>query len=103
MHASGARGQRHRLLCGALFLLLIIQGGADEQIPVVTTQLLKEHEWPIGEDVERVYPVRSHSGVIPVSMSDMIHCIADRFAGVSNPDPYQPVGQAGIEVSSCAD
>jgi hypothetical protein len=83
--------------------LLIIQGGADEQIPVVTTQLLKNHECSIGQDVERwVYPGQSHAGVIPVSMGDMVHWIADRFSGATDPDPYQPTGQTGIEVSSCA-
>jgi len=83
--------------------LLIIQGGADEQIPVVTTQLLKNHECSIGQDVERwVYPGQSHAGVIPVSMGDMVHWIADRFSGVADPDPYQPTGQPGIDVSSCA-
>lgn len=83
--------------------LLIIQGGADEQIPVVTTQLLKDHECSIGQDVERwVYPGQSHAGVIPVSMGDMVHWIADRFSGVADPDPYQPTGQPGIDVSSCA-
>jgi pimeloyl-ACP methyl ester carboxylesterase len=83
--------------------LLIIQGGADEQIPVVTTQLLKDHECSIGQDVERwVYPGQSHAGVIPVSMGDMVHWIADRFSGVADPDPFQPIGQKGIEVSSCA-
>jgi hypothetical protein len=83
--------------------LLIIQGGADEQIPVVTTQLLKDHECSIGQDVERwVYPGQSHAGVIPVSMGDMVHWIADRFSGVADPDPYQPTGQTGIEASSCA-
>ena len=82
--------------------LLIIQGGADEQIPVPTTQILKTHECSIGQDVERwVYPGQSHAGVIPVSMGDMTHWIADRFAGVADPDPYQPNGQTGIEVSDC--
>jgi hypothetical protein len=31
----------------------------------------------------------------------MIHWITDRFAGGSNPDPYQPVGLAGIEITTC--
>ncbi len=82
--------------------LLIIQGGADEQIPVPTTKLLETHECSIGQDVERwVYPGQSHAGVIPVSMADMIHWISDRFSGTASPDPYQPVGQPGIEVSDC--
>jgi hypothetical protein len=83
--------------------LLIVQGGADEQIPVPTTKLLETHECSIGQDVERwVYPGQSHAGVIPVSMADMVHWIADRFSGAGAPDPYRPVGQPGIEVSNCA-
>jgi len=73
--------------------LLIIQGGSDEQIPVATTQLLQQHECSIGQGVERwIYPGQSHSGVIPVSIDDMVHWIGDRFTGVPNPDPYIPVG-----------
>jgi hypothetical protein len=73
--------------------LLILQGGADEQIPVVTTQLLEQHECSIGQDVERwIYPGQSHAGVIPIYMSDMVHWIADRFAHDPDPDPYVPTG-----------
>jgi hypothetical protein len=76
--------------------LLIIQGGADEQIPVVTTQLLEQHECSIGQDVERwIYPGQSHSGVISVSIDDMITWIGDRFSGGANPDPYVPTGGTG--------
>jgi hypothetical protein len=31
----------------------------------------------------------------------MIHWMTDRFAGVSNPDPYKPVGQPDIETTTC--
>ena len=83
--------------------LLMIQGGADEQIPVATTALLEQHECSIGQVVQRwVYPGQSHAGVIAVSMPDMVHWIADRFSGVTSPDPYQPVAQSGIAVSDCA-
>ena len=76
--------------------LLIIQGGSDEQIPVITTQLLKQHECSIGQDVERwIYPGQSHAGVIPVSMTDMVTWMTDRFAGGPNPDPYVPTGTSG--------
>lgn len=82
--------------------LLIIQGGADEQIPVISTQLLASHLCSIGQDLERwIYPGQSHSGVISVSMQDMIHWMADRFAGGPNPDPYVPKGEAGIQTTSC--
>ena len=82
--------------------LLIIQGGADEQIPVVTTQLLEQHDCSIGQEVQRwVYPGLSHAGVIPVSLPDMVHWISDRFAGVAAPDPYQPTGATGVDISDC--
>ena len=73
--------------------LLMIQGGSDEQIPVVSTQILAKHLCNIGQDLERwIYPGQSHAGVIGPSANDMIHWIADRFAGVANPDPYVPTG-----------
>ncbi len=82
--------------------LLIIQGGADAQIPVATTQVLEQHECSIGQEVQRwVYPGLSHTGVIPVSTPDMVHWISDRFAGGTNPDPYQPAGVTGIDVTAC--
>jgi hypothetical protein len=83
--------------------LLIIQGGADEQIPVATTKVLEQHECSIGQEVQRwVYPGLSHAGVIPVSTPDMVHWISDRFGGVTNPDPYPPAAAAGIDASACS-
>jgi hypothetical protein len=91
--------------------VLIIQGGADEQIPVPSTQSLAQQYCQLGATVERwVYPGQSHAGVIPVSMPDMVHWMADRFAaGVPStstsaplpPDPYQPVGEPGVTSSAC--
>ncbi len=82
--------------------LLIIQGGADEQIPVATTQLLEQHECAIGQEAQRwVYPGLSHAGVIPVSVPDMVHWISDRFAGIAAPDPYQPTAATGIDITNC--
>ena len=82
--------------------LLMIQGGSDEQIPVVSTQLLAAHLCGIGQNLERwVYPGQSHGGVILPSAPDMIHWISDRFAGGTNPDPYVPTGQPGIQSSRC--
>jgi pimeloyl-ACP methyl ester carboxylesterase len=82
--------------------LLIIQGGADEQIPVVSTQLLAAKLCSEGQDLERwVYPGLSHTGVIPVSTPDMVHWMADRFAGLPSPDPYKPVGEPGVETTTC--
>ncbi len=82
--------------------LLIIQGGADEQIPVVSTQLLAQHLCAVGQDLERwIYPGQSHAGVIPVSFGDMVRWISDRFAGGPDPDPYVPTGQQEIERTTC--
>jgi dipeptidyl aminopeptidase/acylaminoacyl peptidase len=82
--------------------LLIIQGGADEVIPVATSQVLMTHLCGIGQNVERwVYPGQTHSGVVDVSATDMAHWIADRFADQPNPDTYPPFGLIGIQVSTC--
>jgi alpha-beta hydrolase superfamily lysophospholipase len=82
--------------------LLIIQGGADEQIPVASTQLLAQHLCGIGQDLERwIYPGQSHAGVITPSFGDMVHWIKDRFAGVADPDSYTPTGLPGITTTTC--
>ena len=89
--------------------LLIIQGGNDEQIPVVTTQALAQHFCTIGQHTERwVYSGQSHAGVITPSYNDMLHWIADRFAtkfNVKSPiDPYVPTanGNASITIDQSA-
>ena len=77
--------------------LLIIQGGADQQIPVVSTELLYTHLCSLGQVAQRwIYPGQSHAGVIQPSFNDMLQWISDRFAGGPNPDPYVPTGQPGI-------
>jgi pimeloyl-ACP methyl ester carboxylesterase len=82
--------------------LLMIQGGNDEQIPVVSTQILATHLCNIGQDLERwIYPGQSHAGVIGPSTDDMVHWIADRFAGVANPDQYTPIGLPDIGITVC--
>jgi hypothetical protein len=80
----------------------MIQGGNDEQIPVVSTQLLARHLCGIHQVLQRwIYPGQSHSGVIAPSSGDMIHWMADRFAGGANPDPYKPTGQADVQTTTC--
>jgi pimeloyl-ACP methyl ester carboxylesterase len=82
--------------------LLIIQGGNDEQIPVVSTQILAKHLCGIGQDLERwIYPGQSHAGVIGPSADDMIHWISDRFANGANPDPYLPAGLPNVGTTTC--
>ena len=81
---------------------LMIQGGSDEQIPVISTQLLATHLCGIGQDLERwIYPGQSHAGVIGPSANDMAHWMTDRFDGGTNPDPYSPTGLANIDVTRC--
>jgi alpha-beta hydrolase superfamily lysophospholipase len=71
--------------------LLIIQGGNDEQIPVISTQILQTHLCTIHQPAERwVYSGQSHAGVIVPSFPDMLHWIGDRFASTSTVDPYVP-------------
>ena len=80
--------------------LLMIQGGADEQIPPASTQLLETQLCKRGQHIERwIYPGQSHSGVIAASDSDMIRWIGDRFSGVKK--PFVPSGQKGIQHTRC--
>jgi fermentation-respiration switch protein FrsA (DUF1100 family) len=82
--------------------LLMIQGGNDEQIPVVSTELLAKHLCTVGQVLQRwIYPGRSHAGVIAPSSGDMVHWIADRFAGAPSPDRTAPSGQSDIQVTTC--
>jgi pimeloyl-ACP methyl ester carboxylesterase len=82
--------------------LLMIQGGNDEQIPPASTLALATHECSLGQVLQRwVYPGQSHAGVIAPSARDMLHWIADRFAGGPNPDPYIPTGQNDIDRMRC--
>jgi alpha-beta hydrolase superfamily lysophospholipase len=83
--------------------LLIIQGGADEQIPVASTKILADHLCGIGQNLERwIYPGASHAGVIAVSSGDMIRWMEQRFKGADTPDTIGPDGVPGIDVSGCA-
>jgi pimeloyl-ACP methyl ester carboxylesterase len=82
--------------------LLMVQGGNDEQIPVVSTKILADHLCSIGQGLERwVYPGASHGGVVAVSAKDMIHWVSDRFTGNAAPGSFTPTGATGIDVSGC--
>jgi pimeloyl-ACP methyl ester carboxylesterase len=65
--------------------ILIIHGEQDEQIPLVSSQLLLDRMCGIGQVVERrTYP-GSHAGVIGPSMPDMLAWIDGRLAGDEAP------------------
>ena len=82
--------------------LLIIQGGKDEQIPVVSSLLLFHELCKIGQTEQRwIYPGLSHAGVIQPSLNDMLTWIAHRFAGQPAPDSMTPTGMAGIQTMRC--
>jgi pimeloyl-ACP methyl ester carboxylesterase len=67
--------------------ILIIHGGNDEQIPVVSSELLLDHLCEIGQVVQRrVYPGQSHAGVIGVSYGEMLDWIDARLAGEPAPN-----------------
>jgi len=79
--------------------LLIIHGGNDEQIPVVSSGLLFDQLCKIGQVEQRwVFDGQSHAGVIAPSYSSMLTWIGDRFAGKPMPDPITPTGAV---VQSC--
>jgi hypothetical protein len=49
-----------------------------------------------------VYPGLTNDTMIQTAtVGDVVQWMVDRFAGKSNPDPYQPTGLAGIQTSSC--
>jgi fermentation-respiration switch protein FrsA (DUF1100 family) len=82
--------------------LLVIQGGNDEQIPVAASALMFDQLCAIGQVQQRwIYPGQTHAGVIGPSLNDMLTWIKDRFANVTNPDPYKPTGQADVQVQTC--
>lgn len=67
--------------------ILIIHGGNDEQIPVVSSELLLDRMCGFDQVVtRRVYEGQSHAGVIGPSLSDMLTWMGDRFAGKPAPD-----------------
>jgi pimeloyl-ACP methyl ester carboxylesterase len=67
--------------------VLIIHGEKDEQIPVVSSQLLVTRMCETGQVVQRLtYPDQSHAGVIGPSMPDMLEWIDARLAGEEPPD-----------------
>jgi alpha-beta hydrolase superfamily lysophospholipase len=82
--------------------LLIIHGGNDQTIPVVSSQLLFDQWCRIGQVEQRwIYPGQSHAGVIGPSFGDMLTWIADRFAGGPTPDPAAPTGQPDVQAQRC--
>jgi pimeloyl-ACP methyl ester carboxylesterase len=82
--------------------LLMIQGGSDEQIPVISTQILFGQMCALGQGTQRwIYPGQSHAGVIGPSFGDMLNWIADRFAGKAAPS-VTPTGLPGIDATACA-
>jgi acetyl esterase/lipase len=63
--------------------VLIIHGEDDEQIPVVSSQLLLDRMCGIGQVVERrTFPGQSHAGVIGPSLPGMLDWIDARIGGV---------------------
>jgi dipeptidyl aminopeptidase/acylaminoacyl peptidase len=82
--------------------LLIIHGGADEQIPTVSSQLLTTKLCDLGQGMQRwVYPGQSHSGVIATSATDMVNWMKARFAGGPVSADSAPSGQTDTEVTGC--
>jgi fermentation-respiration switch protein FrsA (DUF1100 family) len=81
--------------------LLIVQGGVDEQIPVISTQLLTTHLCRLGQSVERwVYPGLKHAAVVPVSVADMVEWIDARFAG-GEPGSITPTDLPDVQITGC--
>jgi fermentation-respiration switch protein FrsA (DUF1100 family) len=81
--------------------LLIIHGGADEQIPTASSAILSSHYCDIGQAHERwVYPDQKHAAVIAPSFDDMVSWIDARFSG-QPAGSVTPTGQDDVEVTGC--
>jgi len=82
--------------------LLILQGGADDTIPVVTTELLYAHLCTLGANAQRwIYPGLNHYEVMAVYNDDMVAWMANLFAGGAAGASPAPVGVAGVQTESC--
>jgi pimeloyl-ACP methyl ester carboxylesterase len=82
--------------------VLLVQGSADTTDTPLDTWVLWAHLCSLGQDTLLwEYPGLDHNDIVGSSMGDVEHWIADRFAGVSNPDTFSPNGQTGIQQSSC--
>jgi fermentation-respiration switch protein FrsA (DUF1100 family) len=82
--------------------LLLVQGLDDTNDPASDTQRLTNHLCGLGQDVVQwMYPGLDHNSIVGPSTGDIEQWIADRFAGLSNPDPYAPNGVSGIQATGC--
>jgi pimeloyl-ACP methyl ester carboxylesterase len=82
--------------------VLFVQGMADTTNTALYTWMEGAHMCSLGQDTQLwEYPGLGHEDIVGSSMGDVEHWIADRFAGVSNPDPFMPDGVAGVQRSTC--
>jgi pimeloyl-ACP methyl ester carboxylesterase len=79
--------------------LLIVQGADDTTDPPQGSDDLAVHLCGLHADVVLwTYPGLDHNSIVTGSAGDVVHWIADRFAGRPNPDSYAP---GGAQTSSC--
>jgi len=79
--------------------LLVVQGLDDTTDTPAETQTMRDHLCGLGQDVVQwMYPGLDHNSIVTGSAGDVVHWIADRFAGHPNPDSYAP---GGAQTSSC--
>jgi hypothetical protein len=82
--------------------VLLVQGSADTTDTPLDTWFLDAHLCALGQDTLLwEYPGLDHNDIVGSSMGDVEHWIADRFAGVGNPDPSSPDGESGIQQTAC--
>ena len=82
--------------------VLLVQGESDTTDTPLDTWALSVHMCDMGQNTLLWdYPGLDHNNIVDSSMGDITHWIADRFAGVGNPDPYAPTGTSGIYTIRC--
>jgi dipeptidyl aminopeptidase/acylaminoacyl peptidase len=82
--------------------LLIVQGADDTTDTAQGSDDLAVHLCNLHADVVLwMYPGLDHNSIVGPSMTDVVHWMADRFAGQANPDSYSPTGEGGVQRGAC--
>ena len=82
--------------------VLLVQGVDDTTDPSLDTWALEAHMCSIGQNTLMWdYQGLGHSTIVDSSIGDVVHWIADRFAGQPNPDPYTPNWGSGSYRITC--
>jgi pimeloyl-ACP methyl ester carboxylesterase len=82
--------------------LLIVHGGSDEVIPVVTSDWLTDQLCSLGARVQRwVYTGQNHGGTLVVSALEVGYWVRERFTSTNPLSRFEPTDIARVQVRAC--